>query len=623
MFSLNLPVMQIEVNNYPKITDFLPTTVKEARLHGWNEIDVVLFSGDAYVDHPAFANAIIGRVIERQGLRVAIVPQPNWQDDLRDFRKFGRPRLFFAVSAGNMDSMVNHYTANCRLRSDDAYTPDGRAGARPDRTTIIYCQILKKIFPDVPILIGGIEVSMRRFTHYDYWDNCLKQSILYESGADMAVYGMGEKPLISIINRLKNGENFSEIKEIPQTFYLINSNHFPVCTEILKDKSLEIYSHEECMKNKRKHAENFKIIEEESNKIEAKHILQKTGNMYVVVNPPYPPLSNEELDAIYDLPFTRLPHPKYRDRTIPAYEMIKFSVNIHRGCFGGCAFCTISAHQGKFISSRSEKSILKEVKKIAQMSDFKGYLSDLGAPSANMYKMTGKNINICNKCKKASCIFPKLCKNLNADLQPLINLYKKIDALPEIKKSFVGSGVRYDMLLDEKNENHEREYLNELIVNHVSGRLKVAPEHTEERVLEVMRKPDFNNFKKFKIIFDKINSQHNLNQQIVPYFISSHPVCQPEDMAELAAKTKKMNFQLEQIQDFTPTPMTLATEMYYTEINPYTLKKVFVAKSREEKLAQRMFFFWYKKEYKNQIINYLRKIKREDLIIKIFQKYSY
>ena len=612
------------MNNY--ITDFLPVTVKEARLRGWDELDVVLFSGDAYVDHPAFANAIIGRVIESQGLKVVIVPQPNWQDDLRDFRKFGRPRLFFAVSAGNMDSMVNHYTANRRLRSDDAYTPDGRAGARPDRTTTVYCQILKKLYPDVPILIGGIEVSMRRLTHYDYWDNCLKQSILAESGADLAVYGMGEKPLIEIINSLlnftKKGKNsyltvnefLEKTKYIPQTFRLLKS---PL-TGGWGASSILLHSHEDCLKSKIKYAENFKIIEVESNKIEAKQIVQKVGNQYVVINQPYPPLSSDELDTIYDLPFTRLPHPKYRGKTIPAYEMIKFSVNIHRGCFGGCSFCTISAHQGKFISSRSEKSILREVKKIAQMPDFKGYLSDLGGPSANMYKMCGVNLEICKKCEKPSCIFPKKCKNLNTDLQPLIALYKKVDALPEIKKSFIGSGVRYDMLLDEKNENHEREYLKELIINHVSGRLKVAPEHTQENVLQTMRKPNFDNFEKFKNIFDKINTQHNLNQQLIPYFISSHPACRPEDMAELAVKTKKMNFHLEQIQDFTPTPMTLATEMYYTETDIYSKNKIFVAKKSEEKLAQRMFFFWYKKEFKNQIINYLRKIKREDLIKKLF-----
>ncbi|MCL2596517.1 MAG: YgiQ family radical SAM protein [Paludibacter sp.] len=608
--------MQKEVNNtttnFPQLSNFLPTTVKEARFRGWEQVDVVLFSGDAYVDHPAFANAIIGRVIENQGLKIAIVPQPNWQDDLRDFKKFGRPRLFFAVSAGNMDSMVNHYTANRRRRSDDAYTPDGRAGARPDRTTIVYCQILKKLYVDVPIIIGGIEVSMRRLTHYDYWDNQLKQSILTESGADIAVYGMGEEPIIAIINALKNGTDFSQIKDVPQTFYLskINpQNH---------KNAIFLHSHEDCLKDKIKYAENFKIIEEESNKTEAKQIIQKTENQYIIINPPYSPVCSEELDTIYDLPFTRLPHPKYLNKTIPAYEMIKFSVNIHRGCFGGCAFCTISAHQGKFISSRTEKSILNEVKKITQMPDFKGYISDLGGPSANMYKMGGKNLEICKKCTKPSCIFPVICKNLNTDLQPLINLYKKIDALPEIKKSFIGSGIRYDMLLDEKNENHEREYINELIINHVSGRLKVAPEHTEKNVLQTMRKADFDNFEKFKNIFNKINTQYKLNQQLIPYFISSHPACCPEDMAQLAIKIKNMNLHPEQIQDFTPTPMTLATEMFYTQTDIYSQKNIFVAKTKEEKLLQRMFFFWYKKEYKNIIINYLRKKNRNDIIKKLY-----
>ncbi|GHT18787.1 UPF0313 protein [Bacteroidia bacterium] len=600
------------------ITDFLPATRKETDLRGWDELDVVLFSGDAYVDHPAFANAVIGRVMESMGLRVAIVPQPNWQDDLRDFRKFGKPRLFFAVSAGNMDSMVNRYTANRRLRSDDAYTPDGRAGARPDRTTIVYSQILKKLYPDVPVLIGGIEVSQRRFSHYDYWDNELKQSILIESGADLAVYGMGEQAIKEIIAQLNslNGKNIctdeflSKTKNIAQTFYLSDKQNI---TEFI-----ELFSHEDCLKDKRKSAENFKIIEEESNSVSTKKIIQRTGNQYLVVNPPFAQMTESELDAIYDLPYTRLPHPKYRGKTIPAYEMIKHSVNIHRGCFGGCAFCTISAHQGKFISSRSEKSILNEIQKIAQLPDFKGYLSDLGGPSANMYKMSGKNTTICKKCKKPSCIFPKICPNLNADLQPLIELYKKVDALPEIKKSFVGSGIRYDMLLNDKNENHEREYLNELISSHVSGRLKIAPEHTAETVLQTMRKPNFNNFDKFKQIFDKINTQHNLNQQLIPYFISSHPACRAEDMAELAVKTKNLNFKLEQVQDFTPTPMTLATEMYYTGIDPHTGKTIFCAKTPEEKLAQRQFFFWYKKEYKNQIISYLRKIKRDDLIKKLF-----
>jgi len=602
-----------------QLSDFLPTTKKELQLRSWDEVDVVLFSGDAYVDHPSFANAVIGRILEAEGLRVAIVAQPNWQDDLRDFKKMGRPRLFFAVSAGNMDSMVNHYTANKRLRSDDAYSPDGRSHLRPDYATITYCTILKKLFPDVPIVIGGIEASLRRFTHYDYWSDKLMSSILIDSKADLLIYGMGEKPLKELVTQLKNGKSFSEISDIPQTAFL---------TENQPEKSawedVVLTPHEICLKDKKKYAANFRIIEEESNKYNASRILQKTANSWIVVNPPYEPLSESELDASFDLPYTRVPHPKYRGKTIPAYEMIKFSVNLHRGCFGGCAFCTISAHQGKFIASRSKKSILKEVEKIVQMSDFKGYLSDLGGPTANMYKMCGKDLSICQKCKKPSCIFPKTCANLNSDHSALLDIYRSVDKISGIKKSFVGSGVRYDILMN-KAENEQinkvyAEYTRELITRHVSGRLKVAPEHTSAQVLKMMRKPSFDSFEKFKIQFDKTNRENALNQQLIPYFISSLPSCRNEDMAELAVETKKMNFQLEQIQDFTPTPMTLATEIYYSGYHPYTLEPVFTAKTKEEKLEQRKFFFWYKPEYRNGIVRDLQKMKRADLQKKLFEK---
>jgi uncharacterized radical SAM protein YgiQ len=593
-----------------QLTDWLPTTKKELELRGWQDVDVVLFTGDTYIDHPAFGAAVIGRVMEAEGLRVAIVPQPNWRDDLRDFKKMGRPRLFFAVSGGSMDSMVNHYTANKRLRSDDAYSSDGKAGFRPDYTTVTYCQILKKLYPDVPIVIGGIEASLRRLTHYDYWSDSLKPSILADSGADLLVYGMGELPLKEIIKKAKAGDNFSDI---PQTAFM---------TELppLGGGGAELHSHEDCLKDKKKFAENFKIIEEESNKIHSSIITQKIRNKTIIVNPPYPTMSSEELDRSFDLPYTRLPHPKYRN--VPAFEMIKFSVNIHRGCFGGCAFCTISAHQGKQIVSRSEKSILNEIKKISEMPDFKGYLTDLGGPSANMYRMQGKDSAVCEKCKKPSCIFPKICRNLNADHRPLLDLYKKTDKLPYIKKSFIGSGVRYDLCLTE-SENTEinktnREYIKELIINHVSGRLKVAPEHTSPNVLKTMRKPSFELFVKFNRIFDKINNEYALKQQLIPYFISSHPNCTEADMAELAATTKSLNFHLEQVQDFTPTPMTLASTMYYSGYDPYTMEKISTAKTKDEKLRQQQFFFWYKKEYKNQIINSLRKMRREDLIRKIF-----
>lgn len=595
-----------------RLTDWLPTTKKEVELRGWDELDVIIFSGDAYVDHPSFGAAVIGRILEAEGLRVAIVPQPNWRDDLRDFKKLGRPRLFFGVSAGCMDSMVNKYTANKRLRSDDAYTPDARPDMRPEYPSIVYTQILKRLFPDVPVFLGGIEASMRRLTHYDYWQDRVRPSILVDSGADLLIYGMGEKPIVELTRRLMEGR---PLDDVPQTAYLTREVS-PV------EGDITLYSHEECLKDKKKEAANFRHIEEESNKYAAARILQKVGKQLVVVNPPYPPLTTEELDHSFDLPYTRLPHPKYKGKRIPAYDMIKHSVNIHRGCFGGCAFCTISAHQGKFIVSRSKESILREVKAVMELPDFKGYLSDLGGPSANMYRMQGTNLDLCKKCKRPSCIHPKVCPNLNTDHRPLLDIYHAVDALPGIKKSFIGSGVRYDLLLheskDPKVNQSTREYTRELIARHVSGRLKVAPEHTSDRVLNVMRKPPFAQFETFKKIFDRINQEEGLRQQLIPYFISSHPGCHEEDMAELAVITKRLDFHLEQVQDFTPTPMTVSTEAWYTGYHPYTLEPVFSAKTQREKLAQRQFFFWYKPEERRNIVNELRRIGRSDLIDKLY-----
>lgn len=600
------------------LTDWLPTTKKEVELRGWDELDVIIFSGDAYVDHPSFGSAVIGRILEAEGLKVAIVPQPNWRDDLRDFKKLGRPRLFFGISAGCMDSMVNRYTANKRRRSNDAYTPDERPDMRPDNATITYSTILKKLYPDIPVAIGGIEASMRRLTHYDYWEDRLKKSILCDSHADLLIYGMGEKPVTELCRRLKSGEKFSDITDIPQTAYIISEKRF----DGQKEGDIILFSHEECLKDKKKQAVNFRHIEEESNKMHASRILQRTDRDIVVVNPPYPPMTQEELDRSFDLPYTRMPHPKYKGKRIPAYDMIKFSVNIHRGCFGGCAFCTISAHQGKFIASRSKESVLREIKAITQMPDFKGYISDLGGPSANMYAMRGKDQNLCGKCKRPSCIHPNICKNLNADHRPLLDLFREAGQIKGIKKIFVGSGVRYDLLIhdykDARLNKAAEDYTRELITKHVSGRLKVAPEHTSQAVLDIMRKPPFGQFVQFKKIFEKINAEHNLNQQIIPYFISSHPGCREEDMAELAAITKHMHFHLEQVQDFTPTPMTVSTETYYTGLHPYTLEPVFTARTQKEKLAQRMFFFWYEKEYKDKIMSELRKMGRKDLIQKIF-----
>ena len=602
-----------------RLTDWLPTTKKEMELRGWNELDVILFSGDAYVDHPSFGAAVIGRLLEAQGLKVAIVPQPNWRDDLRDFKKLGRPRLFFGVSAGCMDSMVNKYTANKRLRSEDAYTPDGRHDMRPEYPSIVYTQILKKLWPDVPVILGGIEASLRRLTHYDYWQDCVRKSILIESGADLLVYGMGEKPIMELCRKMK--ENPFIPFDIPQTVYVIKGKQ-AIPPSISEKEDIVLHSHEACLNDKKKEAENFRFIEEESNKYEAARILQHAGNSTVVVNPPYPPMTQGELDMSFDLPYTRLPHPKYKGKRIPAFDMIKFSVNLHRGCFGGCAFCTISAHQGKFIVSRSKESILKEVKAITEMPDFKGYLSDLGGPSANMYAMHGIDQEKCRKCKRPSCIHPKVCPNLNTDHRPLLDIYHAVDALPGIKRSFIGSGVRYDLLLHESKDpavnKSTKEYTRELIAKHVSGRLKVAPEHTSDQVLHIMRKPSFTQFYDFKKIFDRVNKELNLRQQIIPYFISSHPGCTAEDMAELAVITKRLDFHLEQVQDFTPTPMTVATEAWHTGYHPYTLQPIFSAKTQREKLAQRMFFFWYKPEERKAIIQELKRMGRSDLIDKLY-----
>lgn len=563
---------------------YLPTTKKELQLRGWDEVDVILFSGDAYIDHPAFGAAVIGRVLEHAGYKVAIVPQPDWRGDHRDFTKLGQPRLFFAVTSGSMDSMVNHYTAAKRLRSDDAYTPEGKAGMRPDYCTITYCNILKQLYPDVPIVIGGIEASMRRLTHYDYWSDRLMPSILVDSKADLLVYGMGEKQIVEIAKRGMQ-------HDIPQTAYLTQ------VPETNKQNIITLQSHESAVKSKQVHAENFRLIETESNKINAATIMQPVGDQYVVVNPPYPTMTTEELDAIYDLPFQYRPHPKYKDKHIPAYEMIRFSVCMHRGCFGGCSFCTISAHQGKQITSRSEKSILHQINLLKDLPEWKGYLSDLGGPSANMYGMHGKDMSLCEKCARPSCLHPTICKNLNQDFAPLLHIYNKVDSLPYIKKSFVGSGIRYDLM----NETYGRE----LITKHVSGRLKVAPEHTSDTVLKIMRKPSWEQYERFHRFFEQVNAEAGLRQQLIPYFISSHPGCTNQDMQQLAERCRELHYRPEQVQDFTPTPMTLATTMFYTGINPYTMQPVYVARTKEEKQKQNSYFFWWKPQettakHKNQ-----------------------
>lgn len=604
------------------IKQWLPTSAKEVKDLGWEEIDVILFTGDAYIDHPSFGAAVIGRVLEAEGLRVAIVPQPNWKDDLRDFKKLGKPRLFFAVTAGNMDSMVNHYTAGKRLRTTDAYTVGGKAGFRPDYATTVYSKIIKNIYPEVPLVIGGIEASLRRVTHYDYWSDKLMPSILVDSGADLLFYGMGEKSIAEFAQLIQKGVDIKTLTTIPQTSFITGKDE-SYATRKNWDE-FELTSHEECLKDRKKYARNFMHIEEESNKMEAKKLTQRIGGKKIVVNPPWPTFKEAEIDRVYDLPYTRLPHPRYNGKEpIPAYEMIRYSINIHRGCFGGCTFCTISAHQGKFIASRSEKSILKEVERVTEMPDFKGYISDLGGPSANMYKMKGIHEEICKKCKRPSCIFPAICKNLDTSHKPMLDLYRKVRENPKVKKAFIGSGIRYDMILEktgrEETDKANNEYLREVIKHHVSGRLKVAPEHSSDEVLTFMRKPPFRLFEQLNEEFNKINKEENLNQQLIPYFISSHPGSKPEDMANLAIQTKNMNFRLEQVQDFTPTPMTLATEVYYSGYHPYTMEKIYTARNKNEKENQRKFFFWYKNEYKSSIINDLKSRGRGDLADKLFR----
>lgn len=605
-----------------ELKDFLPTSVKEMKALGWDSVDIVLFSGDAYVDHPGFGAAVIGRTLQAAGYRVAIVPQPNWQDDLRDFKKFGVPRLFFGVSPGAMDSMVNHYTANRRRRSDDAYTPDARHGARPDYPSIVYSNILKDLYPDTPVIVGGIEASLRRLSHYDYWQDKLRPSLLCDSRADMIIYGMGEKAILEIASRLDNNESISTITDVRQTVVRAPLTAIPDSKD---DKRHIILSDWDTVKNDPKEqSKNFRFIESESNARDGGATLwQAYPDFAVKVNPMYPAMSTGEIDASFDLPYTRVPHPRYKGKRIPAYEMIRHSVNLHRGCFGGCAFCTISAHQGKFISSRSEKSILNEVKQVTAMDDFKGYISDLGGPSANMYRMEGKDLTLCDKCHRPSCLFPAVCPNLDTNHRPLLDIYDKVDAIPAIKKSFIGSGVRYDLAMHKtanpQIDRNNQEYIKSLITKHVSGRLKVAPEHTEDNVLKIMRKPSFDVFYGFKKIFDDINDRYGLNQQLIPYFISSHPGCRLEDMAELACKTKNLNFKLEQVQDFTPTPMTLASEIYYSGIHPYTGEKIYTATTRDEKLAQRMYFFWYDSTYRSDIIASLKHIGRNDLIDRLFE----
>lgn len=603
--------------------DFLPISKEDLEKRDWDFVDVVVISADAYVDHPSFGHAVIARLIEHEGYRVAVLPQPNWRDDLRDFKKLGKPRLFFAISSG-MDSMVNHYTAGKRLRSDDAFTAGGKAGFRPDRATTVYAKILKQLYPDVPIVIGGLESSLRRISHYDYWDDKIFPPILATTNADLLIYGMGEKPMKELLHLLKKGVPFSNLNSIPQTAYLVPKGRVPKNKEF---EDLKLPSYEDCLQNKKTQFEAFRKTEIESNKIHAKRILQDVGETTVVINPPYPPLEYGELDESFEYPYMRAPHPRYKKRgPVPAFEMIKFSITSHRGCFGGCSFCAINAHQGKFVASRSKESILREVELLTQMPGFAGTISDLGGPSANMYKMRGKDRSRCEKCARPSCVFPRICDNMNTRHQELTELYREISKHPKIKHLFIGSGVRYDLILQETTDKtllaDHLDYAKELIRNHVSGRLKVAPEHTSDSVLSLIRKPSFALFYKFKEFFDKESAAVEKRQQIIPYFISSHPGCTEKDMAELALETKQLGFRLEQVQDFTPTPMTIATEMYYAETYPDG-KPLYVAKTPEQKNNQKRFFFWYIPENRIWIQKTLERLKMGKVSRLLLSRTSY
>ena len=564
----------------------IPTSVKEVKSLGWDYIDVILFTGDAFIDHPSFGTAVIARWLQKHGYRVAVVPQPNWRDDLRDFRKLGAPRLYFGVNSGAMDSMVNHYTAAKRLRSDDAYTPDGKAGQRPDYAVTVYTKILKQIYPDIPVMIGGIEASLRRVTHYDYWQDVLKPSILVDSGADWLCYGMGERTILEFTKAIEAGRNLNDIRKIPQLGFYMDGR----CK--LKDAVI-LNSYERCCKDKVAFAENFHIIETYANMAAPPVLVEPVGNGYVQINTTWPPANQQEMDSFWDLPFTKLPHPRYKGKHIPAFEMIKFSINTHRGCFGGCNFCTIAAHQGKFIQSRSEDSIIKEITALNELPGFAGNISDVGAPTANMYGMKGKNPELCAKCRRKSCLFPSPCKNMDRSHDRLLKLYARIAKIKGIRHAYIGSGIRYDLFLDEKGFVDETSYpyLKELILEHTSGRLKVAPEHTEDSVLKLMAKPSFRLFERLRMEFDNIVASSGRKCELVPYFISSHPGCGMREMQRLSRHPALKGIYMDQVQDFTPTPMTTSSVMFYTGLDPKNLEKIYVERDLDKKKEQKSFFF--------------------------------
>ena len=583
--------------------DFLPVNRKEALERGWDEVDFVYVIGDAYVDHPSFGPAIISRVLEHNGFTVGIISQPDWKD-CSAFKEYGRPRLGFFVSSGNIDSMVAHYTASKKKRSDDAYTPGGKAGARPDRAVIVYCNRIREAYGDVPIIIGGLEASLRRFAHYDYWDDKIRRSIIFDAQADLISYGMGEKQTVEIAERLRNGEKISDITDVRGTCYVCDVKDTPLT-------GAECPSYENVVANKKEYAVSCRIQQDEQDHIRGRLIKQRHGNKMLVQNPPMPPLTTDELDEIYALPYMRNYHPSYEDLGgVPGIEEVKFSITHNRGCFGGCNFCSIALHQGRYITSRSKDSLLKEAELLTKLPDFKGYIHDVGGPTANFRQPSCEKQKNLGLCKGKKCLAPKVCPNLVADHSEYVDILRDMRKIKGVKKVFIRSGIRYDYMLRDSDET----FFKELIKYHVSGQLKVAPEHCSAMVLEKMGKPYIDAYVNFSKRYFELSKSVGKEQYLVPYLMSSHPGSRLEDAVELACFLKKRNIRPEQVQDFYPTPGTVSTCMFYTGLDPYTMKEVYVAKTPEDKAMQRALLQYYNPSNKQVILKALRKVGRYDLI---------
>lgn len=578
----------------------LPMTMEEARARGWDELDVVFITGDAYIDHPSFAMSILGRVLEAAGYRVGIVSQPNWQT-CDDWQRFGRPRLFFGISAGNMDSMINHYTANKKVRNDDAYSPGGRIGLRPDRATLAYCQRARQAYKGVPVIAGGVEASLRRLAHYDYWSDKVRRSILLDSKADLVAFGMGENAIVEMARRLEAGETVKDLRDMRGVAYALGAS------ESIPDDALELPTFEQVSTDKVAFSIATRMIHHETNPLNARRLVQRHGNQAIVCNVPGLPISQEAMDRIYGLPYTRKPHPTYTE-PIPAFNMIKNSVTIMRGCFGGCTFCSITAHQGRIIQSRSKESVIQEIQQMTGDKEFKGIVSDIGGPTANMYHMRCTRPEVEAKCRRQSCVHPKVCKLLGVDHGPVIELMREARELPGIKKVLVASGIRMDLA------RQSPEYIRELTEHHVGGHLKVAPEHVDPDVLYKMRKPANDDFEFFADQFRDASAKAGKKQYLIPYFIASHPGSSIESMIELAVFLKRNGYKPDQVQDFIPAPLDIATSMYYTGLDPFSLKEVYIARALRDRKSQRALMQFFKPENYFEVRDALREAGRHDLI---------